>query len=78
LGRGIVVLVAGIPTIREWDMPESPEATANYMAAQSAGATNRPCFLWARTILTVLYSGMLLGADPEMADPRVTKARKKS
>ena len=34
--------------------------------------------VWARTILTVLYSGMLLGADPEMADPRVTKARKKS
>jgi len=44
-------VIAGVPTIREWDMPDSAEATAAYMASQSAAATNGPCFLWARTIL---------------------------
>lgn len=44
-------VIAGVPTIREWDMPGSAEATAAYMASQSAAATNGPCFLWARTIL---------------------------
>jgi len=33
--------------------------------------------VWARTILTVLYSGMLRGSGPEVADPPVTKPRKK-
>ena len=32
-------------------MPESPEATAAYMAQQAAATTNGPRFLWARTIL---------------------------
>ena len=44
-------VISGIPTIREWDMPESPEATAAYMATQAAAAAKGPCFLWARTIL---------------------------
>ena len=44
-------IISGIPTIREWDMPESPEATAAYMANQAKAATNVPRFLWARTIL---------------------------
>ena len=44
-------VIAGVPTIREWDMPGSPEATAAYVAKQSAAATNGPCFLWGRTIL---------------------------
>jgi hypothetical protein len=44
-------VISGVPTIREWDMPESPEATAADMAKRAAAATNGPCFLWARTIL---------------------------
>jgi hypothetical protein len=44
-------VISGVPTIREWDMPESPEATAAHMAQQAAATTNGPCFLWARTIL---------------------------
>jgi hypothetical protein len=44
-------VISGVPTIREWDMPESPEATATFMADQAKAATNAPCFLWARTIL---------------------------
>ena len=44
-------VISGVPTIREWDMPDSAEGTAAYMAQQSAAATNGPCFLWARTIL---------------------------
>lgn len=44
-------LIAGIPTLREWDIPESPEAAAAFIAKQAAAATNGPCFLWARTIL---------------------------
>lgn len=44
-------VIAGVPTIREWDMPDSAEATAAYLASQSAAATNGPGFLWARTIL---------------------------
>ena len=44
-------VISGMPTIREWDMPDSAEATAAYMAQQAAAATNGPCFLWARTIL---------------------------
>jgi hypothetical protein len=44
-------VISGVPTIREWDMPESAEQTAAYMAGQAATATNGPCFLWARTIL---------------------------
>ena len=44
-------VISGVPTIREWDMPDSAEATAAYMAQQAAATTNGPCFLWARTIL---------------------------
>jgi hypothetical protein len=44
-------VISGVPTIREWDMPESAEQTAAFMAGQAAAATNVPCFLWARTIL---------------------------
>ena len=44
-------VISGVPTIREWDMPNSAEATAAFMAQQAAAATNGPCFLWARTIL---------------------------
>jgi len=44
-------VIAGVPTIREWDMPGSAEATAAFMAGQASAATNGPCFLWARTIL---------------------------
>ena len=44
-------LISGVPTIREWDMPDSAEATAAFMAQQAAAATNGPRFLWARTIL---------------------------
>ena len=44
-------MISGVPTIREWDMPDSAEATAAFMAQQAAAATNGPCFLWARTIL---------------------------
>jgi hypothetical protein len=44
-------VISGVPTIREWDMPDSAEATAVYMAQQAAATTNGPCFLWARTIL---------------------------
>jgi len=44
-------VISGVPTIREWDMPDSAKATAAHMASQSAAATNGPCFLWARTIL---------------------------
>ena len=44
-------VIAGVPTIREWDMPGSAEETAAYLAQQAAAATNGPCFLWARTIL---------------------------
>lgn len=44
-------VISGVPTIREWDMPDSAEATAAYMAQQATAATNGPCFLWARTIL---------------------------
>jgi len=44
-------VIAGVPTIREWDMPDSAQATAAYLAQQSAAATNAPRFLWARTIL---------------------------
>lgn len=44
-------VISDVPTIREWDMPDSAAATAGYMAQQSAAATNGPCFLWARTIL---------------------------
>ena len=44
-------IISGVPTVREWDMPESPAATARFMAQQAAAATNGPCFLWARTVL---------------------------
>ncbi len=44
-------VISGVPTIREWDMPDSAKATAAYLAKQSAAATNGPCFVWARTIL---------------------------
>jgi hypothetical protein len=44
-------IISGIPTIREWDMPESPESTAAYMANQAKAAAGAPRFLWARTIL---------------------------
>ena len=44
-------VISGVPTIREWDMPDSAEQTAAYMAGQAAGAANGPRFLWARTIL---------------------------
>jgi len=44
-------VISGVPTIREWDMPDSAEATAAYLAKQSATATAGPRFLWARTIL---------------------------
>ena len=44
-------VISGVPTIREWDMPDSAEQTAAYMARQAAAAANGPCFLWARTIL---------------------------
>ncbi len=44
-------VISGVPTIREWDMPDSAEATAKYMAGRAAAATNGPAFLWARTIL---------------------------
>jgi hypothetical protein len=44
-------VIAGVPTIREWDVPESPEAAAAFMAQQAKAATNGACFLWARTIL---------------------------
>ena len=32
-------------------MPDSAEQTAAYMAGQAATASNRPRFLWARTVL---------------------------
>ena len=44
-------VISGVPTIREWDMPDSAEQTAAYMAGQAAAAANGPRFLWARTIL---------------------------
>jgi hypothetical protein len=44
-------VISGVPTIREWDMPDSAEQTAAYMAGQAAAAAKGPCFLWARTIL---------------------------
>jgi hypothetical protein len=44
-------VISGVPTIREWDMPDAAAATAAYMAQQAAAATNGPRFLWARTIL---------------------------
>jgi hypothetical protein len=44
-------VISGVPTIREWDMPDSAKRTAAFMAEQAAAATNGPHFLWARTIL---------------------------
>jgi hypothetical protein len=44
-------VISGVPTIREWDMPDSAEKTAAFMAKQAGAATNGPRFLWARTIL---------------------------
>jgi hypothetical protein len=44
-------VISGVPTIREWDMPDSAEQTAAYMAGQATAAANGPLFLWARTIL---------------------------
>jgi hypothetical protein len=44
-------VISGVPTIREWDMPDSAEGTAAYMAQQAAATANGPRFLWARTIL---------------------------
>jgi len=44
-------VIAGVPTMREWDMPKAAASTAAYMAEQAAAATQGPCFLWARTIL---------------------------
>jgi hypothetical protein len=44
-------VISAVPTVREWDMPDSAEQTAAYMAGQAAAAANGPRFLWARTIL---------------------------
>ena len=44
-------VISGVPTIREWDMPDSAEQTAAYLAQQASAAASGPCFLWARTIL---------------------------
>ena len=44
-------VISGVPTIREWDMPDSAEQTAAFIAGKAASAANGPCFLWARTIL---------------------------
>ena len=44
-------VISGVPTIREWDMPDSAEQTAAFIAGQAASAANGPRFLWARTIL---------------------------
>jgi hypothetical protein len=44
-------VISGVPTIREWDMPDSAERTAVFMAQQAAATAKGPCFLWARTIL---------------------------
>jgi hypothetical protein len=44
-------VIAGVPTMREWDMPGSATRTAAYVAQQAAAAGNGPCFLWARTIV---------------------------
>jgi hypothetical protein len=44
-------VISGVPTIREWDMPDSAESTAAFMAQQATAAAKGPCFLWARTIL---------------------------
>ena len=35
-------VISGVPTIREWDMPDSAERTAAYMAQQAAATTNGP------------------------------------
>ena len=44
-------IIAGIPTIREWDIPDAAEASAAFIAQQAKGAAKGPCFLWARNIL---------------------------
>jgi hypothetical protein len=44
-------VISGVPTIREWDMPDSAESTAAFMTQQAAATAKGPCFLWARTIL---------------------------
>jgi hypothetical protein len=44
-------LKAGLPTCRETDLPDSPEAAAEAIQNQASKLNGEPGFLWARTIL---------------------------
>lgn len=44
-------MIAGAPTLHEWEVPARVEATAAYLAKRAVETTGGPRFLQARTIL---------------------------
>jgi hypothetical protein len=44
-------LISGVPTCPEHDLPDSPEAAADFIAGRAGGISGQAQFLWARSIL---------------------------